>query len=222
MKISRITASAPCKVQLEEGDLDESVLAANDVLIQSQYSLTNSGTEVATFTGLQAEATSDFAYPVVLGRANVGTVRGTGSGITDLAAGDKVLSLGPHSSFFKIDRANILTTLSPEMDPRAACFARMAAVSITAVRKADLAAGDSVLVIGQGIVGNFAAQLFVIAGADVMVADINERRLAVARESGLVQTVNSAKTDWQRISTEKLIRIYSTTLTKVSAKAMRI
>jgi threonine dehydrogenase-like Zn-dependent dehydrogenase len=70
----------------------------------------------------------------------------------------------------------------------------MGAVAISALRKADLAAGDKVLVMGQGIVGNLAAQFLMVGGADVMAADLVEERLRVARASGVPKTVNPAVT----------------------------
>lgn len=195
MKARCITAVAPHKVVMEEVILEESSIGEEELLIRSRCSLTNPGTEVATFIGLEAEFSENFKYPCVLGRANVGIVQKTGSKVLDLAVGDLVLSFGPHASAFKTNRAGIISKVPQEIEPAAACFARMASVSITALRKADLGAGDKVLINGQGVVGNLAGQLFRLAGAEVMVADINEFRLQTARQCGLTRTVNPAKED---------------------------
>lgn len=199
MKAKCITAVAPNKVVVEDVILDETAIGEDELLINSQCSLTNPGTEVATFTGLEAEFSKTFKYPCGLGRANVGTVQKTGSKVRDLAAGDLVLSFGPHASAFKTNRAGIISKVPPEIEPASACFARMASVSITALRKADLGAGDKVLINGQGVVGNLAAQLFRLAGAEVMVADINEFRLQTARQCGLARTVNPARENLKEV-----------------------
>jgi threonine dehydrogenase-like Zn-dependent dehydrogenase len=52
-----------------------------------------------------------------------------------------------------------------------------------------------VVVIGLGLVGNFAAQLFQIAGGEVIGVDIAERRLGIARQCGIGRTVNPSATD---------------------------
>ena len=195
MKAVCIKAVAPCEVVLEEMSLDDSELAPNEVLIRSQYSLTNTGTELARFAGLAAESSASFKYPFTMGWANVGTVENVGSAVEFCAKGDLVLGLGPHASVFGIDESQIIGKVPSGIDPRVACYARMAAVSISAVRKAEFGVGESVLVIGQGIVGNLAAQLFAIAGAEVMVADVIEPRLQVARECGITHAVNPLTAD---------------------------
>ena len=195
MKSRRIKAVSPCRVVLEDVTLDDSAPAPGELLIRSLCSLTNTGTELARFSGLQAELTPSFKYPLAMGWANLGTVERVGAEVDGFSEGDRVLSTGPHASVFSLDQGRMLGQAPTDMDAQTACFARMAAVSISALRKANLAAGDRVLVIGQGIVGNLAAQLFGIAGAEVMVADAMDSRLHVAAECGITHTVNPTTAD---------------------------
>ena len=74
-------------------------------------------------------------------------------------------------------------------------FTRMAGVSISALRSSSVQPGDAVLVVGGGLVGNFAAQLYGLAGADVMLADLSDLRLQQAAECGIGRTVNSGRDD---------------------------
>lgn len=63
---------------------------------------------------------------------------------------------------------------------------------------ADLAlpkAGDRTLVVGQGLIGYFAAQHFKLRGATVAVADLYEQRLKLAAEAGIDYTIHSATSD---------------------------
>ena len=80
-------------------------------------------------------------------------------------------------------------------DPLDLVFARMAGVSMSALRSSTVQPGDTVLVIGKGLVGNCAAQIFQLSGANVMVADISDLRLEKARECGIVNTLNNDKHD---------------------------
>ncbi|MCY3788772.1 MAG: zinc-binding dehydrogenase [Gemmatimonadetes bacterium] len=68
-------------------------------------------------------------------------------------------------------------------------FTQMARVSIAALRSSSVQPGDKVLV------GNFACQLFRLAGADVMLADLSDLRLEQARSCGIEHTVNSERED---------------------------
>ena len=188
MTARQITAVAPYQVVLKETDFQEP--GKNEALIKSEYSLTNTGTELAVFTGLDAELSETFAYPVVQGRTNIGTIEKLGKGLDDLSLGDFVLSFGPHASHFVIRRDLIVSKVPADIEPQTACFARMAAVSISAVRSAELTAGDQVLILGQGIVGNMSAQLFQISGAQVMVVDLSDSRLEVSRQCGISNAIN--------------------------------
>jgi len=60
--------------------------------------------------------------------------------------------------------------------------------------KVKPSAGEIVLVIGQGVIGLFAAQLCKVLGARVIVADQHERRLAIARANGLSETIQTDDT----------------------------
>ena len=66
MKTACIKIVAPREVVLDEICLDAASLGDSEVLIRSRYSLTNPGTELAAFTGLEAEYSSDFRYGSVL------------------------------------------------------------------------------------------------------------------------------------------------------------
>ena len=202
MKTICIRAVGPCRVEVHDCPLDDSPLGPSDIRIESEYSLTNTGTELARFVGKEAEFSTPYKHPFTMGWANVGTVRDVGSAVEYCSKGERVLSLGPHATAFRIDESQILGRVPDDLDPRVACFARMAAVAISAPRKAELDAGDKVLVIGQGIVGNLTAQLFGIAGADVMVADLMESRLRIARECGIAHTVNPSSIDLKEAASD--------------------
>jgi len=71
-----------------------------------------------------------------------------------------------------------------------ATFGRMGEIALTAVRVAEFSVGDRVPILGLGLVGNLAAQLFRLAGAEVMDADLPPFRLERARQCGIEQVAN--------------------------------
>lgn len=77
-----------------------------------------------------------------------------------------------------------------------AALAEPAATAMYAVTKARIPAGAEVLVIGDGPIGQLAAQLANIAGASkVIVAGSWDEKLAIAKECGIAETINYHKED---------------------------
>lgn len=77
-----------------------------------------------------------------------------------------------------------------------AALAEPAATAMYAVTKARIPAGAQVLVIGDGPIGQLAAQLANLAGASkVIMAGSWDEKLAIARECGIAETINYHKED---------------------------
>ena len=55
--------------------------------------------------------------------------------------------------------------------------------------------GDKVLVLGQGIIGQFAAQHFRMHGAEVTISDLHSKRIDVALVCGADHAINVAAED---------------------------
>lgn len=66
---------------------------------------------------------------------------------------------------------------------------------LRSVETADITQGDTVLVIGCGIMGLLHVLAAVKKGASVIVSDVNEERLALAKTLGAGDTINPAKVD---------------------------
>ena len=173
-----------------------------EVLVKTLYSIVSSGTEGANFANPGMEKIEVNSWIRNPGYGNVGKVLAVGEKVKDYKIGDLVFSTENHCSHFKIDtrydpkRYSLYMVKMPEqLDPMKAVFARIADVAMSAVRKADLGLGDTVLVLGLGMVGNFAAQLFQLAGADVLAADLVEFRLERARQCGIKKVASSKNWD---------------------------
>jgi threonine dehydrogenase-like Zn-dependent dehydrogenase len=118
-----------------------------------------------------------------------------GSGVNRISVGDRVLTFSRHASVVRANAARFALPVDPSMDGRRAVFARMAGVSMSALRASSVQAGDRVAIIGLGLVGNFAAQLFQLAGAEVIAFDLSEMRLHLAEQCGIHNVHNSREVD---------------------------
>jgi (R,R)-butanediol dehydrogenase/meso-butanediol dehydrogenase/diacetyl reductase len=87
----------------------------------------------------------------------------------------------------------MLHPLPDTVSDRQAAVLEPAAVALHAIRRAGLAVGQSVAVVGAGPIGLLLVQFAAVAGARrIVVSDVSEARLARARTLGATETVNSA------------------------------
>ena len=186
----------PGKIEVQRTDLDES-LQPWEVLVETEFSIISAGTEGAGFTGLVKEMPfgDGGQYPRGTGYGNLGRVLAVGDEVSGVEAGDRVLSFAGHATVVKADARRMVMPVAKDAPGEKLVFTRMAGVSIASLRSSSVQPGDTVLVVGGGLVGNFAAQLFGLAGADVMLADLSDLRLKQAAECGIARTVNSGRDD---------------------------
>jgi len=113
------------------------------------------------------------------------------SGLKNLCLSRKIIGIdypGAFAEYVAVPADN----LYPISDPVKGALAEPLATSLRAVRLSKAGLGDSVLVIGAGPVGAFAVKLLSIAGvADIVVVDLNERRLKWAERFGAKRTLNA-------------------------------
>jgi 2-desacetyl-2-hydroxyethyl bacteriochlorophyllide A dehydrogenase len=159
------------------------------LLLQTEHSVISAGTEGANYSGLEEEHPGrgpNFAYPrTTTGYANVARVVAMGPEQTQYKIGDRVLTFAPHASHWLWEPNRTTLPIPEDLPGEKAVFVRMAGVGITALRRSSVQAGDTVAVIGQGLVGNFAAQLFQLAGAEVLGLDVADARLRQAEACGV-------------------------------------
>ena len=198
MKSRQLIVVEPGRIELQEVEVD-GCLQPHEALVEAEYSIVSAGTEGAGFTGLVREMPFGDAgtYPRATGYGHLGRVLEVGSSVEMCRAGDRVLSFSRHASLVKADAVRMALPVPEDADGSHLVFARMAGVSISALRSSSVQPGDTVLVTGMGLVGNFAAQLFQLAGAEVMAADLSDYRLAKARACGIERTVNPSARDLQ-------------------------
>jgi 2-desacetyl-2-hydroxyethyl bacteriochlorophyllide A dehydrogenase len=202
--------------QVEEIEVDDSALGPAEVLIEVEVSVVSAGTEVANYTGLDPGTRvpgSWNAYPHRPGYGAVGRVAGLPRGSQGpegpavpgaFKVGERVFAVCRHARYAVADTSRRpLVSLGPDDDPHTMVLARMASVAITAVRKASAVdLGATAVVVGLGLVGNFAAQLLQLSGMNVLGVDLAAHRVAMAREVGLNAIVVTAGSEREAVQGE--------------------
>lgn len=101
---------------------------------------------------------------------------------------------GGFSEYMTVDAKNIYR-VSENLDLRFAALSEPTACCVHSVNNANIELGNDVVVIGAGIMGLLHVQLAKLRGARVIVCEIDEARLKIAKELGADITINSAKQD---------------------------
>lgn len=175
-----IEFSAPWEARFADGP---GVPESAGTVIQNEASVVSPGTELAILSGGESWA----PLPYVPGYGSVGRVVRAGPECArrNIKEGDRVFTYGKHAEQVAAD--TVCVPVPAGTDPARGAFARIAAVSVTALRCSEIELGDRVAVFGAGLVGIFAAQLARLAGASVWIIDPSEKRREIARACGVAE-----------------------------------
>ncbi|MCX6218391.1 bi-domain-containing oxidoreductase [Spirosoma sp.] len=128
--------------------------------------------------------------PLPLGYCNVGTVLAVGDGVTDLKIGDRVVSNGHHAEVVCVPR-NLVALIPAEVSDDEAAFTVVGAIGLQSIRLLAPTLGETVVVVGLGLLGQLTAELLRINGCRVIGVDINETKCRLAARS-CVAVINPA------------------------------
>ncbi|MCF2520184.1 bi-domain-containing oxidoreductase [Dyadobacter sp. CY351] len=123
------------------------------------------------------------AQPIPLGYCNVGHVLEIGEGVQDIQVGDRIVSNGPHAEMVCIPR-NLLAKIPANVADDQAVFTVMTSIGLNAVRLVSPSLGETVVVIGMGLIGLLTAEMLKISGCNVIGIETNEERLKVSVSRG--------------------------------------
>ncbi|MCT8975972.1 bi-domain-containing oxidoreductase [Clostridium sp. CX1] len=136
----------------------------------------------------------EFASPT--GYSAAGVVLGLGKNVTDLKIGDRVACAGAgfanHAEYIDVPR-NLVMRVPTNLSLDFASTVTLGGIALQGIRRSDVRLGEIVAVIGMGILGQLSVQMLKASGCRVIGIDIDERRLAIARETGCDYTLNSTK-----------------------------
>ena len=192
MKIREVVVTGQNRVELQTNEIDAPAIAANELLIDTEYTFISSGTELANYTGREPKVFQEgswCAYPWRSGYANVGIVREVGSGVTRAAVGDRVFTYGRHASTTRYSQDRLVAPVKETVDPAVVAASRMAGVAMTAIVVGEIGTNPWVVVFGLGLVGNLASQMFQIHGCRVIGVDPVAARRKLAQRCGIEATV---------------------------------
>ncbi|HEX7312862.1 MAG TPA: bi-domain-containing oxidoreductase [Pyrinomonadaceae bacterium] len=122
-----------------------------------------------------------------LGYSAAGVVVEVGEGVTEFRAGDRVACAGTgyaaHAELLSVPK-NLCARLPEGVDFETGAFATLGAIALQGVRLAEPTLGESVVVIGLGLIGQLAAQLLKANGCRVFGVDLDASKVELAKSLG--------------------------------------
>ena len=131
--------------------------------------------------------------PLPLGYCNVGKVVEIGPGVKNLKVGDRVASNGNHAEFVCVPE-NLAARIPDNVSDDEATFTVIGSIALQGIRLLGPTFGETVAVIGLGLIGLITAELLIANGCRVIGIDIDADKLNLAQKLG-VFPLNSAKSD---------------------------
>ena len=121
--------------------------------------------------------------PLPLGYCNVGIVHEVGSKIKNFKKGDRVVSNGKHAEVVNVP-INLCAKIPETVSDEEASFTILGAVALQGIRLVKPTLGETVVVIGLGLVGLMTVQLLKANGCKVLAIDFDKNKLSLAKEFG--------------------------------------
>lgn len=156
----------------------------HEVVVKTAFSTISGGTERAKITGdpnvdAKSELNDAPAFPRTSGYSSAGIVVDVGSKVEKVKPGDRVVVFwGKHKEYNTVPEENVVRIEDDRVSLQEAAVSFIASFSLAGMRKTRLEIGESVLIMGQGLLGQIAVQLTKAAGAVPVIAvdPIAERR----------------------------------------------
>ena len=126
---------------------------------------------------------SKLAQPIALGYCNVGIVREVGPRVGEFEPGDRVVSNGAHADIVSVPE-NLCARIPDSVDDEAAAFTVVASIGLQGIRLAQPTLGETVVVIGAGLIGLLTVQLLRAQGCRVLAVDFDQSKLDLAKRFG--------------------------------------
>jgi predicted dehydrogenase/threonine dehydrogenase-like Zn-dependent dehydrogenase len=123
--------------------------------------------------------------PLPLGYCNVGRVIAVGDGVTDFKVGDRVASNGQHAEFVCVPQ-NLVAHIPENVSDEEASFTVIGSIGLQGIRLLNPTIGETIVVVGLGLIGLLTAQLLIANGCNVIGVDIDNDKLELAKSWGVI------------------------------------
>jgi predicted dehydrogenase/threonine dehydrogenase-like Zn-dependent dehydrogenase len=129
--------------------------------------------------------------PLPLGYCNVGEVVAVGKGVNEFSIGDRVASNGNHAEFVCVPK-NLVAKIPDNVSDEEATFTVIGSIGLQGIRLLNPTFGETVVVVGLGLIGLVTAELLLANGCNVIGFDFDKEKIRIAKEKGIT-AINPAE-----------------------------
>ena len=134
------------------------------------------------------------ADPIPLGYSQVGRILAVGAGVQGFKVGDRVVSNGPHAEQVVVPQ--LLCALVPDAVPSEdAVYTVVGSIGLQGIRLLNPTLGESIAVLGLGLIGLLSVQMLLANGCHVLALDPDATKVALAESFGATGVVLRAEED---------------------------
>jgi threonine dehydrogenase-like Zn-dependent dehydrogenase len=141
----------------------------------------------------------DAVDPERMGYSDAGAVAAVGEDVTDVAVGDRVVAVAPHAEFVVRTPGNPEAKIIPITDDicfEEATFIPLLTSSVAWAQSACIRKDDTVVVVGQGLVGNLVMQVTKdYSPKRVITVDALKMRCELSKKLGADDVINCSQAD---------------------------
>lgn len=132
--------------------------------------------------------------PMPMGYSAVGRVTAIGKGVTEITKGDIVAAVGQayHSEINRVGR-NLVVPVSKEIeDIRQAAFSALGGIALEGIHQAEVVPGETVAVIGMGLLGHILSRILYAYGCDVIGFDVADKTLVGTKLKAFINSADDS------------------------------
>ena len=137
-------------------------------------------------------AKSKLETDIALGYSLSGVVEAVSQGVSEFRAGDRVACAGQdYASHAEVVFApkNLAVKIPNNVSDEEAAFGTVGAIVLQGIRRAELSQGESVAVIGLGLLGQIAVKILKAYGHPVIAIDVDKKKTAQSLKNGADKAV---------------------------------
>lgn len=135
--------------------------------------------------------------PMPMGYTAVGKVKEIGRGVTNIKPGDIVAEVGQayHSEVNRVGKNLIVKVPNTIKDIRQAAFGALGGIALEGIHQAEVMPGETVAVIGLGLLGHITARILDAYGCDVIGFDIADKTLPSTKMKAFINSTDDSAVD---------------------------
>jgi len=123
--------------------------------------------------------------PLPLGYCNVGVVEAVGADVQEFKVGDRVASNGNHAEYVVVPK-NLTAKIPDNVSDDEAAFTVIGSIGLEGIRLINPTFGETIVVIGLGLIGLVTAELLKANGCKVIGYDFDQQKVDLALEKGIM------------------------------------